>query len=117
MKKIVILLILLITGLSARVKPVKSGTYDTNPMVIQHINSNNLYTHLDDLRLFNGELVKEKEFATKLVMALQAIEDGKLPEKRAKEVVELAIRYTDIKNYYADELKDIRYRINKIAKY
>ena len=117
MKKIVILSIMLLTLLSGRVKPVEAGTYKVNPMVLDHISSHNLYVHLDELRLFNGTLVKEKEFATKLTMALLAIEEGKISEKRAKEIVELAIRYTNIKTYYADELKTMRYRIKKVAKY
>ena len=117
MKKVVILSIMLLTLLSGRVKPVEAGTYKVNPMTVDLMNSHNLYVHLDDLRLFNGELVNEKEFAQTLTMALLAIEEGKIPEKRAKEIVNLAIRYTDIRLYHQEEFKNMRYRLKKVAKY
>ena len=60
MKKVVILSIMLLTLLSGRVKPVEAGTYKVNPMTVDLMNSHNLYVLLDDLRLFNGELVNEE---------------------------------------------------------
>ena len=116
MNKLILIILVTINCSFAKDKVIKVNTYKIDSRLIDQIKSNNLYSEFDALRLDSGLLEKEKDFVKKLNLSLLDIESGRIPQKKAKKIVELSIQYNNIKKYNKTELKNIRRRFKRLNK-
>ena len=116
MNKLILIILVTINCSFAKDKVIKVNTYKIDSRLIDQIKSNNLYSEFDALRLDSGLLEKEKDFVKKLNLSLLDIESGRIPQKKAKKIVELSIQYNNIKKYNKTELKNIRKRFKRLNK-
>ena len=116
MTKLLLIILVTLNYSFAKDKVIETNTYKIDTRLINQIKSNNLYSEFDALRLDNGLLQKEKDFVKKLNLILLDIESGKIPQKKAKKIVELSIQYNNIKKYNKTELKNIRKQFRRLDK-